>query len=68
MASFEKMAKILMEETTKTAVAVGQLTQDTALLRKVVNNQDLMITQNEKIIDLLAQLRGALGDKGQETL
>ena len=63
MASFEKMAKILLEETTKTANSVGQLTQDTALLRRVVYNQDLMIKQNEKIIELLDQLINSLNDK-----
>ena len=63
MASFEKIAKSLMEDTAKTASAVTQLSQDTSLLKAVVQNQDIIIIQNKKMIDLLDRLQTVLAEK-----
>lgn len=66
MASFEKMAKSLLEETTKTTGTVAQLAQDTALLRTVVQNQDIIIVQNKKMIELLDRLQTVLTEQQPE--
>lgn len=66
MASFEKMAKSLIEETAKTATAVTQLAGDTALLKTVVQNQDIVIIQNKKMIELLDRLQTVLAEKESE--
>jgi UDP-N-acetylglucosamine transferase subunit ALG13 len=66
MASFEKMAKSLMEETVKTATTVAQLARDTALLQTVVRNQEVMIVQNQKMIELLDRLQTVLAEKEAE--
>lgn len=63
MASFEKMAKILLEETSKTAASLATVAQDTPLLRTVVTNQEISIAQNKKIIELLHQLNTTLTEK-----
>lgn len=59
MASFEKMAKLLLEETTKTSAAAAQIARDTALLRAIAQNQEIIIVQNKKLIELLAQCLAA---------
>lgn len=66
MASFEKIAKSLMEETAKTATAVTQIAQDTALLKSVVQNQEIIIVQNKKMIELLDRMQTVLTEKEAE--
>jgi hypothetical protein len=66
MASFEKMAKLLMEETTKSAIAVTQIARDTGSLKTVVQNQEIIIVQNRKMIELLDQLQTVLAEKEAE--
>ena len=63
MASFEKIAKSLMEDTGRTAASVAQIAQDATLLRSVVKNQDIIIVQNKKIIELLDRLQSELAEK-----
>lgn len=63
MASFEKMAKSLMEDTAKTASAIAELSQDSKLLKTVVQNQDIVIIQNKKMIELLDRLQSMLAEK-----
>lgn len=66
MASFEKIAKSLMEETAKTATAVTQIAQDTALLKSVAQNQEIIIVQNKKMIELLDRMQTVLTEKEAE--
>lgn len=63
MASFEKIAKSLMAETTKTATAVTEIAQDTALVKTIIQNQDIVIVQNKKMIELLDRLQASLDQK-----
>jgi hypothetical protein len=63
MASFEKMAKSLMEETSKTATTVTQIARDTAFLKTVVQNQEIIIVQNKKMIELLDRLQTVMAEK-----
>lgn len=68
MASFEKMAKALMEDMSRTAGATAQMAQDTSLLRTIVNNQDTIISQNKKMVEILDQLHTLLSQQNRDSL
>lgn len=63
MASFEKVAKSLMTETARTATGVTEIARDTALLKTIIQNQDIVIVQNKKMIELLDRLQMLLEQK-----
>lgn len=56
MSSYDKIIKSVLEE----------IHQDTATLRSVAQNQEVLIVQNKKIIEILDQIRGALGKRAGE--
>lgn len=63
MASFEKIAKSLMEDTAKTSTIVTQIAHDTASLKVLVQNQEIIIVQNKKMIELLDRLQTVMTEK-----
>lgn len=62
MANFDKIAKIMIEENIKIANSVTQVAHDTAVLKNMAQNQEIIIAQNKKMIELLDAVRSALSD------